>query len=205
MPKAKIKKPNFIHRIKYRTFSNYELFRYSISCFISGMFFITISTKVEVEAIKNTLSIIGCFAIALSYYFFPFIRDKENLFMKFTRYFMLMVATFLITLILIALCFIENSKYSSNLLIIIIPTSIIDILLIIIFINYSLKPILLIFKNISTTVKTKAKKNKENPIVTYIKSSCLNISVIISFVLSIFSFLATIWNFIKPGIEIIIA
>lgn len=121
--------------------------------------------------------------------------------MRFIKYFVLVVLTFIVTLVLISLCFLDKDVFVSPLLFLIIPISIIDMILIIISINYTLKPIQSIFKYISYTLKSRANENKENPIITYLKSSCANIAVIISFILSVLSFLSTIWNYIKPIIE----
>lgn len=203
MRKNKIKRANFIHRLVYKTFSDSELLRYSISCFIAGLFFVVISEKIELDIVKNILATIGCIPIALSYFLFPFIKnkDKDEYAMRFIKYFVLIVLTFTITLVLISLCFLDKDVFVSPLLFFIIPISIIDMILIIISINYTLKPIQSIFKYISYTLKSRANENKENPIITYLKSSCANIAVIISFILSVLSFLSTIWNYIKPIIE----
>lgn len=105
MKKNKIKRSNFIHRLIYRTFSDSELLRYSISCFIAGVFFVIISEKIEHNTVKNILATIGSFPIAFSYFLFPFIKNKEKHFMKFIGYFILISLTFIITFFLITFCF----------------------------------------------------------------------------------------------------
>ncbi len=203
MRKNKIKRATFIHRLVYKTFPDSELLRYSVSCFIAGLFFVVISEKIELDIVKNILATIGCVPIALSYFLFPFIenKNKDKYVILFTKYFFLIILTFILTLVLISLCFQDKDVFVSHLLLFIIPISIIDIILIVISINYTLKPIQSIFKYISNTLKSKANENKENSVITYFKSSCANIAVIISFILSFLSFLSTIWNYIKPIIK----
>lgn len=76
MRKNKIKRANFIHRLVYKTFSDSELLRYSVSCFIAGLFFVVISEKIELDIVKNILATIGCIPIALSYFLFLLSKIK---------------------------------------------------------------------------------------------------------------------------------
>lgn len=117
----------------------------------------------------------------------------------FAKHIILLLFTLISTLAWINLCLIET--FHSILLIVLIPISILEVILMILSINYTIKPILSIIHIISSTLSEKANSNKENIKITYIKSFCANTGIIISFILSIISFTATIKNLIEPLIE----
>lgn len=121
--------------------------------------------------------------------------------MKFIGYFILISLTFIITFFLITFCFLDRDVLVSSPPIFVILIAIIDMILIIISINYTLKPILSIFQHISYTLKARANENQESSIITYLKSFCANVAIIISFILSALSLLTTIWNYVKPIAE----
>lgn len=198
---SKIKKEAFILKLVKRTLPNNQLLRYSIACFLAGFFFMTISTKTTITGIDNTIETIGCFAIVIGYYLFPFIQaqNKERYFYKFSIYILLLTITIFLTLFWIGCCFINicNTYW----LFIFILISIVDITFIIISVSSTLKPLMHIIQNISNKIKSKASENKENATITYIKSSCASISIIISCIISLISFITTMGGYIKPLVE----
>lgn len=194
----KIKKAKFYHRLKYGTFSNSELLRYSLSCFFIGLAFMLFTSKIENVVIENIVGTIGSITILIAYYLFPFIKsqNKEKLAYQLSKFILLIFATIFVSVFWITLCTYNNPD--GLFLIVVTIVSILELVLLLLCINYTLKPIFSIFQSVSQYIKKHAEANKENVAITYIKTVLADIGIFISFILSILSFVSTILNYLKP-------
>lgn len=196
----KIKKANVIHSVFLRTLPTKKALQYCLSLFISGIFFLIVSLRASSITIKTTLQIFSSFLIIISIYVFPFfeIEKIDNFFHKFILYMGLLLVFIIYTLFWCALCLVDTSDI--RILLFIIPTSIIEVLLTLYCVNYTLKPIINIISNISSEIRKKAENNdnKDNKLLTYIKTFCANVSIIISFILTVITLLTTFSNIFKP-------
>lgn len=195
----KIKKANVIHSIVFKTLQFDRALRYSLSLFISGLFFLFVSFNIISEPIKITLQIFACLSIVLCIYLLPFFDiDKIDKFIsKFIRYMMLLILFILYTFFWFAFCQIDTAT-ADFVIIIIFIMSLVELGSMVIAINNILKPIMYIFSQISIMLKNHAEKNKERIIITYLKTLCANLSVIISFILTLITFVVTICSHIDP-------
>lgn len=196
---SKIKKATIFHSIYFKTLQVTKALRYSLSLFISGIIFMAFSSQINSDIIKSPLQILATILIILGIYSFPYLEiEKID---KFFNKFMLYLALFLFFLIYsmfwFALCSIDTSD--KHILLFIVPLSIIEIVIMVPFINYTIKPIIDIISKISLEIKERAKKNEESAYVTYLKSFCANVSIVISFILTVITFLTTISSIINPS------
>lgn len=196
----KIKKATMLHSIYYRTLPIKTALRYFLSLFISGLFFLAVSLQANSITIQNTLQVFSSFLIIVSIYVFPFweIEKVDKMLNSFFKYIGLLLIFIIYTILWLAFCSVDTTH--GMILIFIIPMSIIEIALIFSCVNYTLKPIINIISNISSEIRKKAENNdnKENKLLTYIKTFCANVSIIISFILTVITFLTTISNIFKP-------
>ena len=198
--KSVIKRGNIFHSIYYRTFEVKKSLRYCLSLFISGLLFFIVSLKVDSIALTNTLQVFASILLIFSGYIFPFwdFEKVDNFFRAFAKYLGFLYFFIIITVIWITLCFNENN---SKILIIIIPISLVEALVMISFFNFTLKPIIEIIGKISEEIKRKSEEtnndNNENKTFTYIKTICANVSFVISFILSILTLFTTVNNFVS--------
>lgn len=193
----KIRKANIFHSIRYKTLPIKTGLRYCISLFIAGLFFIAVSSRINSNIIQSTLQIISTFLFTVSIYLFPFLEfEKVDKFLnQFLKYIGLLLLSMVYSIFWFALCSLGTNSYA---LFFVIPSSIIEIVIIVPFINFTIKPIIEIVAKISSEIKERSKNNGENPSMTYIKSFCANISVIISFILTLITFFTTINSIFHP-------
>lgn len=197
MGKTKIKKANIIDSIRYKTLPEKTLLRYCLSFFISGLIIIIVSSKVISSPIQNTLQVISSFLIIVGIYLFPYFEfDVIDKFLSnFLKYMGLLLITLILSPFWFELCSIETTNIS--VIIFVILASIIEAILLVSCINYTLKPIIGIASKISTIIKEKATEN-ESIYITYLKTFSANASIIISFLLSLITLITTINGLINP-------
>lgn len=195
---TKIKKANIIHSICYRTLPVKTALRYSLSFFISGLIFIVVSSRITSDNIKSLLQIFSTTLIIFGIYSFPYleIKEIEKFFNKFLLYTALLLFFIIYSMFWFAFCSVDTSN--DYILLLIIPLSILEIVIMVPFINYTIKPIIDIISKISLEIKERAKKNEESAYITYLKSFCANVSIIVSFILTLITLLTTINNIFKP-------
>lgn len=195
----KIKKANVIHSIVFKTLQFDRALRYSLSLFISGLIFLFVSFSISSSPIKNILQIFACLSILLCIYLLPFFDvDKIDKFIsKFMGYIALSIFFILYTIFWLAFCSIDTATEGFA-IIFILPMSLIEMIIMVVAINSTLKPIMYIFSQISELLKRRAEENKERTIITYLKTLCANLSVIISFILTVVTFVVTIYSHINP-------
>lgn len=190
---------NTIHSIIFKTLQFNRALRYSLSFFISGLIFLFVSFNIISEPIKSILQIFACLSIILCIYVLPFFDiDKIDKFIsRFIRYIGLSILFMIYTILWLAFCNVDTANENYTVFIIL-PMSLIEMLIMVIAINNTLKPIMYIFSQISTMLKSRAEENKERTFITYLKTLCANLSVIISFILTLITFIVTICNHINP-------
>lgn len=195
----KIKKANMIHSIVFKTLQFDRALRYSLSLFISGLIFLFVSFSIISEPIKSTLQIFACLSIILCIYLLPFFDiDKIDKFIsKFIRYMILTILFIVYTIFWLAFCNVDTATEGFA-IVFILPMSLIEMIIMVLAINNTLKPIMYIFSQISIMLKSRAEENKERTFITYLKTLCANLSVIISFILTLITFVVTIYSHINP-------
>lgn len=198
----KIIKANIFHSMVFKTLPFDRALRYSLSLFISGLFFFVVSFNMNSELITEILQILSCFSIALCIYLLPFFNAEkiEKFFSKFILYMFFSIIFVIYTFFWLALCKIDTTNVTNEKVIvaIILPISILELMFMVITANNILKPIMYIFSQISIILKKRAAENKERTLITYLKTLCANLSVIVSFILTITTFIITIYNHINP-------
>lgn len=194
----KIKKANMIHSIVFKTLQFDRALRYSLSLFISGLIFLFVSFNIISEPIKNTLQMFAFFSILLCIYILPFFNAEkvEKFAQKFMQYMLFLIFFIVFTAFWIELCYIDTTN--ENIVLFIAPMSLVEIIIMVLIINLTLKPIMYIFSQISTMLKSRAEENEERTFITYLKTLCANLSVIISFILTIITFVVTICSHVDP-------
>ncbi len=137
----KIKKATILHSICYKTLSIKTSLRYCISLFIAGLFFIAVSSRINSNTIKITLQIISVALITLSIYLFSFLGfEKVDKFpIQFLKYVGLLLLFLVYSAFWFALCLVETNDCA---LFLIIPFSIVEVIIIVPFINFTIKPII---------------------------------------------------------------
>lgn len=195
----KIIKANIFHSMLFKTLPFARALRYSLSLFISGMFFFVVSFDINSESITEILQILSCTSIILSIYLLPFFDvDKiEKFLSKFIIYMFVSIFFVIYTLVWLAFCKIDitNRKF---IVFIILLMSILELAFMVIAANNILKPIMYIISQISIVLKKHAEENNERTFITYLKTLCADLSVIVSFILTVTTFIITIYNHINP-------
>lgn len=195
----KIIKANPIHSIVFKTLQFDRALRYSLSLFISGLFFLFVSFNIISEPIKGILQIFACLSIVLCIYLLPFFDiDKIDKFIsKFIRYMAFFILFIVYTIFWLAFCNVDTTNEDFT-AVFILPMSLLELVIMVIAVNNILKPIMYIFSQISIILKKRAEENKERTFITYLKTLCANLSVIISFILTVVTFVITIYSHINP-------
>ena len=195
----KIIKANTFHSIIFRTLQFDRALRYSLSLFVSGLFFFIFSFNIHSDLIKEVLQILSCISIFLCIYLLPFFNaDKiEKFFRKLFLYMVFSIIFIIYTFLWLAICQINTSN-EKFIVTIILPMSLLELVIMVVTANNILKPIMYIFSQISIILKKRAEENKEGTLITYLKTLCANLSVIISFILTVTTFIVTIYSHINP-------
>lgn len=200
MSKNKVIKATIIHSICYRTLPIPKALRYCLSFFISGLFFFIISFKSEINSYSQSiLQIFASLLIMISIYSFPYfeVEKIDKYVSSFLKYIGLLILFMLHSQFWYAFC---SSETINNIIIVLTAIlSITEIFIIVPLINCTLKPLLFVINKISSEIKDKAKSNEESCHITYIKTFCANVSIIISFVLTMITFFTTIGGLINPS------
>ena len=197
MTKKKIIKPTIFHSIAFKTLSTKTALRYSISLFLTGIIFLFVSFHLNNNSSEHVLQIFSCFALILGIYILPFFEfDKiEKFLLRFVGYIILLIITLFVSAFWYSFC---KIAVMDNLYLFLISLfSLVEFVLIVLCVNNTLNPIIEIIGKVTSTIKTNAESKSESKYLTYLKTFCANGSLIISFLISFFTLITTIQNFIN--------
>lgn len=187
-----ILKSNLIHAILLRTLPKEKFIRYYISLVFAGIMILLVSNTITSNNISDLLQFLSCIIFMLSLYLIPsFELNEINDFLRdFSKYLFLFAVTLSHSILWCAFCAneIENILYT----ILLIPITLIEISLIAILVNYTLKLALELSNKINSKIKKITVTNRKEKSNTIIKEFLANASVIMSFIISLITLIELI-------------